>query len=180
MKTLNISVLNESQKQNFFYSFSKKRWWDIIINVENKSIGISTVNSRTVYFNFWKDYIPFIDWNKTSFEELEKMIEKSYENYKKWINEETYENEYGFYNSPMDSWQGFLDTDIWEKILEKILQLDFWFWGESISFSWIEEEKTDSKFYSYCILDLLGWDYMQYNKAHLILDCGKLVFPCRW
>ena len=182
MKTINIGKLSESQKQNFFISTINQRWWDVSFDIEKKELSISTVGGRIITFNFsqnWKWYGE--PYRKIA--QLEQIINSSYEEFHKWYEENTkYDEEYGFTDYPLDSWEGFLNSPMGDTLKKELSLIDFWFWGTSISFSWVSDEDTSSKLYAYCILDLLGLSYMEYNNPYIdnLLDCGELVFPCNW
>lgn len=182
MKEIILDKLNNTQKQNFFISTLKKRWWHVIFDIEKKQLSISTVRGRKIIFNFssnWKWYgDPY-----TTVEELNTKINSSYEEFHKWYEENTIDDdEYGFTDYPLDSWEGFLDSPMGTALSKELSLIDFWFWGESISFDWVSEEDTSSKLYAYCILDLLWLKYTEHNNPYInnIVDCGELVFPCNW
>ena len=181
MKTISLKNLSNAQKQNFFVSQLKKRWWDVIFDKEKKTLTISTVGGREIIFNFSKNWTGF--WEPfIRLDDLEKIINSSYEEYWKWYEENTISDDDDWVTYPLDSWEGFLDSPIGRQLIEVLTQINFWTWGESISFSWVSEEDTSSKFYSYCILDLIWLNYCEHNNKWIqyIIDCWDLVFPCDW
>ena len=178
MKTISMEALNEAQKQNYFISTLKKRGWDIWI--EWNGIFISTVGRRRIYFNFHEGYKWIFKDKFISFEDIQLIINEAYEAFREWDLENSWEDEGGYSYSALDSWEGFLDSPQGIEISKLLLDLNFWFWGESISYSWVNDEDVNSSFYAENICDLLGLKYTQYKLCNKILDCWELSFPLDW